>query len=97
MDGLEEESSSDSTQLEIMKERSVAPSMWSKPILHPPATNFDSDTWLHVKPCGFCRRGYHFSGIAVALCKDMYHPFCLTKVFERSDNCVFCQEFLHLD
>jgi hypothetical protein len=44
-------------QLEDMKNKSVI-SLWPKPIVHPILNN-KSKTYILVKHCEFCNRGYH--------------------------------------
>jgi hypothetical protein len=44
-------------QLEDMKNKS-ATSLWPKPIVHPMLNN-KFETYILVKPCGFCNREYH--------------------------------------
>lgn len=67
-----------------------------KPLLHPPSSDIlGSDSYLHVRPCGWCRRGYHCFDIAVTSCKHMFHPFCLAEAFRETSSCVVCGSTLH--
>ena len=69
-----------------------------KPILHPTLSDIlDSDSYLYVRPCGWCRRGYYCFDIAVTSCKHMFHPFCLAEAFRETSIFVICRTRLHLD
>jgi hypothetical protein len=69
-----------------------------KPLLHLPSSDIlDSDSYLHVRQRGWCRRGYHCFDIAVTSCKHMFHPFCLAEAFRESSTCAICGTVLHPD
>jgi hypothetical protein len=95
---LEVEVVSVQNQLLAMKNSGGA-SLWPKPILHPSSleSELESDKNLHIRPCSWCRRGFHCYNIAVASCKHLYHPFCLVEAFKESENCISCKQQLHPD
>jgi hypothetical protein len=67
-----------------------------KSLLHPPSSDIlGSDSFLHVRPCGWYRRGYQCFDIAVTSCKHMFHPFCLAEAFRETSTCVVCRTMLH--
>jgi hypothetical protein len=71
---------------------------WPKPLLHPPSSDIlGSNNFFHVRPCGWCRRGYHCFDIAVTSCKHMFHPFCLAEAFRKTSTCMVCGTMLHPD
>ncbi len=82
-------------QLEDMKNKSDT-SFQPKPIVHPMLNN-KFETYILVKPCGFCNRGYHCHDIAVAFYKPTFHPFCLGKLLKVCNKCFVYAQVFHLD
>jgi hypothetical protein len=69
-----------------------------KMLIYPSSSDIlDSDSFLHVRPCGWCRRGYHCFDIAVTSCKHVFHPFCLVEAFRETSTCVVYGTMLHPD
>jgi hypothetical protein len=55
------------------------------------------ETYILVKPYGFCNRGYHCHDIVVASCKHTFHPFCLGELLRVNNKCFVCAQVFHLD
>jgi hypothetical protein len=73
-------------------------SFWPKPILHlSSSTKSESGSFIVVKPCGFCGRGYHFGDVTITSHKHTYHPFYLVEVVRDNNKCLICGELFHLD
>jgi hypothetical protein len=56
--------------------------------------NNKSKTYILVKPCGFCNRGYHCHDIAIT-CKHTLHPFCLGELLKVNNKCFVCAQMFH--
>ena len=92
---LEREVAAVGKQIEEMKSTGRVKFL-PKLLLHPPLPDIlGSDSFLHVRPCGWYRRGYHCFDIDVTSCKHMFHPFCLAEAFRKTSACVVCGTMLH--
>ncbi len=75
-------------ELEDMKNKSAGTFFWPKSIIHPMLNN-KFETYILVKPCGFCNRGYHCHDIGITFYKHTFHPFCFKKILKLATNVLF--------
>ncbi len=71
-------------------------SFWPKPILHPNSSiESKSASFIIVKLCKFCGRGYHCGDVVITSYNHTYHPFYLAKVVRDKNKCSICGELFH--
>jgi hypothetical protein len=69
-----------------------------KPNLHfKDALKDNNNTFIFVKPCGFCNQGFHCMDVVITSCKHTFHLFCLGAMLKESNKCYICNVKLHPD
>jgi hypothetical protein len=74
----------------------ASPCFGCEPILHSSSVaKYGNATFIIVKHCEFCNRGFHSHDIVVASYKHTFYPFCLAKILKDNNKCLICGEILH--
>ncbi len=73
-------------------------SFWPKHILHAnSSTKSKSVSFIIVKFCEICGRGYHCGDVVIASYNHTHHPLCLVEVVRNNNKCLICGELFCLD